>query len=161
MGIDIPWKILNPPLVYFSMVTWMWILSMRSSYTNVISNTKGKIFFREPLFFKIFCRTRVLFVGPLTPQFCTSGDVCPGFQSQGGFPHLRVSLPVHNRFLRFTSGATPTDLLVAGMAASRISSMLQCTIFLQPSFFACVLWNETLHTSFTLRRRKSNRYIWE
>ena len=58
-------------------------------------------------FFKIFCRTQVLFVGPLIPLFWTSGDVCPGFQSQGGFPHLRASSPVHNGFLRFTPGVTP------------------------------------------------------
>ena len=58
-------------------------------------------------FFKIFCRTQVLFVGPLIPLFWTSGDICPGFQSQGGFPCLCASSPVYNRFLRFTSGATP------------------------------------------------------
>ena len=40
-----------------------------------------KVFF---FFFKNFCRTHVLFVGPLIPLFRTSGDVCPGFQSQGG-----------------------------------------------------------------------------
>ena len=60
-------------------------------------------------FFKIFkniCRTHVLFVGPLIPLFWTSDDVCPGFQSQGGFPRLRASSPAHNGFLRFTSGAT-------------------------------------------------------
>ena len=28
--------------------------------------------------------THVLFVGPLIPLFWTSGDICPGFQSQGG-----------------------------------------------------------------------------
>ena len=39
----------------------------------------------EQIFFFNFCRTRVLFVGPLIPLFWTSGDVCPGFQSQGGF----------------------------------------------------------------------------
>ena len=31
-----------------------------------------------------FWRTHVLFVGPLIPLFWTSGDVVPGFQSQGG-----------------------------------------------------------------------------
>ena len=46
-------------------------------------------------------------MGPLIPLFWTSGDVCPRFQSQGGFLHLRASLPVHKGFLRFTSGATP------------------------------------------------------
>ena len=32
-------------------------------------------------------------MGPLIPLFWTSGDVCPGFQSQGGFPRLRASSP--------------------------------------------------------------------
>ena len=64
-------------------------------------------FFYIFLFFKFFCRTQVLFVGPLIPLFWTSGDVCPGFQNQGGFPRLHASSPVHNGFLRFTSGVTP------------------------------------------------------
>ena len=59
------------------------------------------------VFIFYFCRTQVLFVGPLIPLFWTSGDVCPGFQNQGGFPRLRASLPAHNGFLRFTSGAIP------------------------------------------------------
>ena len=50
-------------------------------------------------------------MGPLIPLFWTSGDVCPGFQSQGGFSCLCASLPAHNRFLRFTSGATPADCI--------------------------------------------------
>ena len=46
-------------------------------------------------FFFNFCRTRVLFVGPLIPLFRTSSDVCPGFESQGGslacvLPRLRT-----------------------------------------------------------------------
>ena len=69
-----------------------------------------------------FCRTQVLFVGPLKLLFWTSGDICPMFQSQGGFPHLHASLPMHNRFLRFTSGATPADLLMASMAAEPFHS---------------------------------------
>ena len=40
---------------------------------------------------KIFSRTQVLFVGPLIPLFWTSGDVCPGFQSQGGFLTCELS----------------------------------------------------------------------
>ena len=48
--------------------------------------------------------------------FGTSGDVCPGFQSQGGSPCLLACLlalsPVCKRILRFTSGATPADLVV-------------------------------------------------
>ena len=50
-------------------------------------------------------------MGLLIPLFWTSGDVCLGFQSQGGFLHLRASLPVHNRFLRFTSGVIPADCI--------------------------------------------------
>ena len=65
--------------------------------------SEGNSFF----FFLNFCRTHVLFAGPLIPLFWTSGDICPGFQSQGGFPHLRASSPVYNGFLRFTSGVTP------------------------------------------------------
>ena len=40
---------------------------------------------------------------PLIPLFWTSGDVCPGFQSQGGSLACVI--------LRFTSGATSADLL--------------------------------------------------
>ena len=45
----------------------------------------------------------------MIPLFWTSGDVCPGFQSQAGF-------------LRFTSGATPADLLAVKMAAEPFRS---------------------------------------
>ena len=56
-------------------------------------------------------------MGLLIPLFWTSGDICPGFQSQGGFPHLCASSPVHNGFLRFTSGATPADCIEVSIAA--------------------------------------------
>ena len=46
----------------------------------------------ENLTFFNFWRTHVLFVGPLIPLFWTSGDVCPGFQSQGG-SRLHAFLP--------------------------------------------------------------------
>ena len=39
--------------------------------------------FLWPFFFN-FWRTQVLFVWPLIPLFWTSGDISPGFQSQGG-----------------------------------------------------------------------------
>ena len=45
-------------------------------------------------------------------SFRTSGDVCPGFQSQGGSPD--------NGILRFTSGATPADLLAASTEVDRM-----------------------------------------
>ena len=62
-------------------------------------------FFKKKLW-----RTSVLFVGSLMPLFWTSGNVCPGFQSQGGSPGLCALLPACNGILRFTSGAIPADL---------------------------------------------------
>ena len=60
--------------------------------------------------------------GPRYHCFCTCGDICPGFQSQGGFPHLYASSPTHNGFLRFTSGATPADLLTASLVGEPFRS---------------------------------------
>ena len=54
---------------------------------------------------------------PLIPLFWTSWDFYPGFQSQNKFPHVGALSPTHNRFLRFTSGATPADHLAASMVA--------------------------------------------
>ena len=52
-------------------------------------------------------------MGPLIPLFWTSGDVCPGFQSQGGslayFPTCVI--------LRFTAGVTPAHCVEVCMAA--------------------------------------------
>ena len=39
-------------------------------------------------------------MGPRIPLFWTTGDVCPGVQSQGGSPRVRASSPVRNGFLR-------------------------------------------------------------
>ena len=72
-----------------------------------IHTGEDKFFF----FFFNFWKTQVFFVGPLIPLFWTSGDVSPGFQSQGGSPHLHAFLPACNEFLRFTSGATPVDCI--------------------------------------------------
>ena len=68
-------------------------------------------------YFFNFWRTPILFVGPLTPLFRTSGDVCIGFQSQGGSSRMHVLAPTRNKFLRFTSCATTADLLAVGMVA--------------------------------------------
>ena len=51
------------------------------------------------------------FSGPLVPLVWTFANVCPGFQSHGGFPRLQASLPARKRFLRFTSDATPAKPL--------------------------------------------------
>ena len=63
-----------------------------------------------------FWRTSVLFVEPLVPLFGTSGDVCPGYQSQSA-----RFLASCNGFLRFTSGATPADLLTASMVTQHFT----------------------------------------
>ena len=55
-------------------------------------------------------------MGPLIPLFWTSGDVSPGFQSQGALS------PATNEFLRFTSGATPADCIEVSMAAEPFRS---------------------------------------
>ena len=68
--------------------------------------------------FKILGGHQSFLVGPLIPLFKTSGDICGGFQSQGGFPRLHVLMPACNGFHRFTSGATPVDLFMASMAAN-------------------------------------------
>ena len=49
-----------------------------------------------------------------------SGNVYPGFQMAGGFPCLYASPLVCNGFLRFTSGATPADLLMASIVTSHL-----------------------------------------
>ena len=56
------------------------------------------------------------FMGPLTSLFWTFGNVCPGFQNKDGSLLLCALSPVCNRFLRFTSNATPADLLTASIA---------------------------------------------
>ena len=67
---------------------------------------------KHPLdFFKKLLEDISPFCGVIDTLFWTSGDVCPRFQSQVEFRHLRGLLPMCSRFLRFISGATPADLL--------------------------------------------------
>ena len=70
----------------------------------------------EPFFKKEILEDIPPFCGPLISLFWTSGDICSGFQNQSGSSTLRASLLLCNRFPRFTSGATPADLLAASMA---------------------------------------------
>ena len=58
--------------------------------------------------------------GATEPLFWTSGDVCSGFQSQGGslFAYFLASV-----ILRFTSGVSPTDFLMANMTVKPFRSM--------------------------------------
>ena len=65
-------------------------------------------------------------MGPLIPLFWTSGDVSSGFQSQSGQPYSHLAEAYVRRMhpLRFTSGVTPDDLLVASMAADRFPTCM-------------------------------------
>ena len=76
-------------------------------------------------------------MGPLVPLFCTSDDVYPGFQSQGGFSCWHDLSPTCNRF---TSGVTHANLLAAGMAVEPFISTYLCN---QCKLCACenVLFN--------------------
>ena len=60
------------------------------------------------------------FVGPLIPSFLTSGDVCPGFQSQGGSLFVCFLTCV---IIISTSDATPADCIDVSMAAKLFQSM--------------------------------------
>ena len=64
-------------------------------------------------------QTRSLFVGPLIPLIWTSGDVCPGFQSQGESLACFLTCVI----LQITSGMTPADCIEVRMAAEPFQSM--------------------------------------
>ena len=51
------------------------------------------------------------------PCFWTFNDICPGFQSQDGSPHLWASSPACNGFHRITFGVTLADLLAVSITA--------------------------------------------
>ena len=88
-------------------------------------------------FFKIFWRTSILFVVAPIPLVQPSGNVCPEFQSQGGSLGCLLCYLHIMGFLRFNSGATPANLLMATMAAD-------------PCTCTCVhkhWWDSTLRTS--------------
>ena len=58
-------------------------------------------------------------MGALITLFWTSDDVCLGFKNQSRSHHLHASC---SRILIFISGVTPTDLLVASVAAEPLWS---------------------------------------
>ena len=58
------------------------------------------------------------FRGATVTLFWTSGDVCPGFKSQGG----SLTCCLNSVILRFTSGATPADCMRVNMAAEPFRS---------------------------------------
>ena len=78
-------------------------------------------------FFTVFFggHIHVSYFGPLVPLFWISGDISSGFQSQSGFCFIcfcRSKCNVHS--LRSTSGAKPTNLLIASMAAGHFSTCM-------------------------------------
>ena len=105
--------------------------------------------------------TIVHFVEPLIPLFWISGEVFPGFQSQGGFPCLRASSPVHSRFLRFTSGATPADLLSTSIVAKPFDpcTCVQAFVGLESSTASQYVTRQTFsRLSYTLFQKLSKFY---
>ena len=104
-GVDTPlWQILDQPLKMVKNGLWRPPLGFQV-YWLLLSSSFKKIWGHKSI------------LGPLIPLVWTSGDICSGFQSKGGFAHLPASSPVHNEFFRFTSGVTSADLLVASMTA--------------------------------------------
>ena len=79
---------------------------------------------RVSFFFKIeLCVLRVLFVGPLIKTVLDYLVMSPlGFKARVGSALFALGRGIHLACaLRFTSGATPADLLLATMAAELIS----------------------------------------
>ena len=67
-------------------------------------------------FFVNFGGYQFFFVGPLIPLFGLMVTSVLSFKASVGSSHLHSLLPACNGILRFTSGVTPADLLVARMA---------------------------------------------
>ena len=100
-----------------------------------LTNFRKKLF-KERLWNRIFWDTCnsfffLKFLEDMSP-FCGATDTpvldfwwrLPWVSKPGWIPRFHASLPVHNGFLRFTSGAIPADLLAASMAAGHIPYML-------------------------------------
>ena len=71
------------------------------------------------------------FVVPLIPLFRTSGDVCPVVKAMVDFSLVRFLACM--LFLRFTSGVTPANLLMASMVAGHIPYMCLAEVGCQVS----------------------------
>ena len=113
---------LKTRLIFFCSSTNLDINAALPSISKVCFNVEvfficccnNKLFLTSFFFLK-FWRTEVPFVGPLIPFFWTFGNVCPGFQSQGGSLFVCFLTCV---ILRFTSGSTPADCIEVSMAIS-------------------------------------------
>ena len=83
--------------------------------------------------FKKNWRTSVLFVGPLIPLLWTSGDICPGFQSQGG--SLKF-VPCHQREMDFSDSLLLTSWQPPRWASHFWSTYLQAYLEALELFFS-------------------------
>ena len=75
-------------------------------------------------------------MGPLIPLFWTSGDIYPGFQSQGGYLACFFTCVI----LRFTSGVTPADCTAGPFRSMYVQTCPQALVEvrgsnLRPSVF--------------------------
>ena len=126
--------------IYYSIWYSVWFLWWQKCHERMIrpmevylqtakANAKAKIFFdlcsysmwqrsafpKNQFFKKIYGGYK--FLWDHWSPVLDFGDICLGFQSQGGFLYLHNSSLACNWFLRFTSGVTPADLLAVSMAA--------------------------------------------
>ena len=67
-----------------SLIGLIHINELTSREEECIVHTGWCFSYQWEFFLKFFWRTSVLFVGRLIPKFWNFGDVCPGFQIQGG-----------------------------------------------------------------------------
>ena len=94
-----------------------------SNFNKVAQIHISKLLYNCNYFFLLIFGENHYFLRPLIPLFCTSGDICPGFQSHYRFPCLNSWSAVYNGFLRFTSGVTPADLLMTSMVVEPFQSI--------------------------------------
>ena len=85
-------------------------------------------------YFKIFCSTSVLFCGAMIPMFWTYEGVCPGFQSQDGFPQLKACVGAHHCQLWSINVVQSVSMLLMASfhknSPARICPILNMNIYL-------------------------------
>ena len=116
----------------------------------------------DPFFLKKFLEDMIPFCGATDSPVLDFWWLLPWVSNLGWIPHLCASLPVHNRFLRFTSGATPADLLAASMAASCVPYMHICSRGRMLEFdreTSCTISRCAIHSA-TATRFKSTILTW-
>ena len=97
---------------YCHHILFHWRKLFPASLTYV-SNFLLEFWYMFNLFFFNFCRTSVSFLMAPDPPVLDFWFRLLWVSKPGWIPSLFASLPACDVFLRFTSGATPADLLVA------------------------------------------------